>query len=74
MFLLKSGPIFDMVAKLGKATRNNYDWGAWLILKDLLKNWAAKGVASEANDFNSKVLFGSVTAISALNAERKKKS
>ena len=40
----------------------------------LLKNWFAKGVTSEVNNFTSKVLFGSVTAISALNAERKKKS
>ena len=31
-FLLKSGPIFDEAAKLGKATRDAYNLGGWLIL------------------------------------------
>ena len=30
--LLKSDPIFDQAAKLGKASRNAYDPGLWLIL------------------------------------------
>ena len=29
-FLLKSGPIFDEAAKLGKAIRHAYDWGGLL--------------------------------------------
>jgi hypothetical protein len=41
VFLLKSGPIFDQAVKLGKATRDAYNPGLWLILKDLLKNWIA---------------------------------
>ena len=44
--------IFDKAAKLDKATRDAYNLGGWLILKDLLKNWVAKGFASEINDFN----------------------
>ena len=30
--LLKLGPIFDEVAKLGKATQDTYNWEEWLIL------------------------------------------
>ena len=30
--LLKSGPIVDKVAKLGKATQDAYNRGGWLIL------------------------------------------
>ena len=50
--LLKSGPIFDQAAKLGKASRDAYNPGLWLILFDLLKNWVAKGMASDINEFN----------------------
>ena len=32
--LLKSGQIFDQLAKLGKSTQETYNWGGWLILKD----------------------------------------
>ena len=31
-FLLKSGPIFDEAAELGKATQDPYNLGGWLIL------------------------------------------
>ena len=43
----------DELAKLGKASQDTYNPGLWLILKDLLKNWVAKGVASDINDFNA---------------------
>ena len=49
--LLKLGPIFHQAAKLGKASRNAYNPGLWLIFYDLLKNWVAEGVTSEVNDF-----------------------
>ena len=51
--LLKLGQIFDEVAKLGKSTQDTYNRGWWLILWDLLKNWVAKGVASDVNDFTT---------------------
>ena len=47
--MVKSGPIFDQAAKLGKVSRDAYDSGLWLILQDLLKNWVAEGVASNVN-------------------------
>jgi hypothetical protein len=36
------------VAKLGKATQDDYNWGEWLIWYALLENWVAEGV--EVND------------------------
>ena len=51
-FLLISGLIFDEAAKLGKKTQVAYNLGGLLNLEALLKNWVAKGVASEVNDFN----------------------
>ena len=30
--MVKSCPIFDEMAKLGKSTQDTYDWGGWLIL------------------------------------------
>ena len=49
--MVKSGLIFDQAAKLGKASRDAYNLGLWLIFQDLLKNWFAEGVASDVNDF-----------------------
>ena len=49
--MVKSGPIFDQAAKLGKASMYAYNPGLLLILYDLLKNWVAKGVASDVNNF-----------------------
>ena len=40
--LLKLGPIFHEVAKLGKATWDAYNWIGLLILYALLKNWVAE--------------------------------
>ena len=40
------------MVKLGKASQNIYNWGEWLILQDLLKNWVAECVASGVNDCN----------------------
>ena len=37
---------------LGKASRDTYNQGGWLILQDFFKNWVAEGVASEVNDSN----------------------
>ena len=45
----------DKAAKLGKESQDAYNQGGWLILQELLKNWVAKGVASEMlvkNDIN----------------------
>ena len=50
--LLKSGPLFNQAAKPGKASRDAYNPRLWLILKNLLKNWVAKSVASDIDDFN----------------------
>ena len=50
--LLKSGQIFDEVAKLSKSTQDTFNPGKWLILYALLKNWVAEGIASYVNDFN----------------------
>ena len=47
--MVKSGLIFDQAAKLGKASRDANNPGLWLILKDLLKNCVANGVASDVN-------------------------
>ena len=49
--MVKSCPIFDQAAKLGKASRDAYNQGLLLILQDLLKNWVAEGVTSDVNDF-----------------------
>ena len=38
------------MAKLGKSTQDTYNWGGWLILKDLLNKWVAEGVASDPHD------------------------
>ena len=46
----------NKAAKLDKASQDAYNWGGWLILEDLLKNWVAKGVASQVNDFTLKYL------------------
>ena len=46
--IVKSGPIFDQAAKLGKTSRSAYNPGLWLVLYALLKNWV---VASNVNDF-----------------------
>ena len=54
--IVKSGLIFDQAAKLGKACRDAYNPGLWLIFKDLFKNWVAKGVASDINDFKLKIV------------------
>ena len=42
------------MAKLCKATQDAYNWGEWLILLALLKNWVAEGAASKVNDICSK--------------------
>ena len=49
--MVKSCSIFDQAAKLGKASRDAYIPELLLILYDLLKNWDAKGVASDINNF-----------------------
>ena len=36
----------------GKASRDTYNQGRRLIFQDLLKNWVAKGVASQVNYFS----------------------
>ena len=43
--------LHDKAAKLGKASQEAYNRGGWLIFQELLKNWVAKGVASEVNNF-----------------------
>ena len=35
--------------KVDKASWNTYNQGGWLISSHLLKNWIAKGIASEVN-------------------------
>ena len=52
--MVKSCPIFDEVAKLGKSTHDTYNGGGWLILKALLKNVVTEGVASDPHDTNEK--------------------
>ena len=49
--MVKSCPIFDQAAKLGKASRDAYNPGLLLILYDLLENWVSEGVPSDVNDF-----------------------
>ena len=44
ILLVKSGSIIDEVAKVGKATKDAYKQGEWLILYSLLKKWVAVGV------------------------------
>ena len=48
--MVKSCPIFDEVAKLGKSTQDTHNRGGWLILQALLKNEVAEGVASNPHD------------------------
>ena len=48
--MVKSCPIVDQAAKLGKAFRDAYNPGFLIILSDPLKNWVAEGVASDVND------------------------
>jgi hypothetical protein len=43
--MVKSCPIFNEVAKLGKSTQDTYNQGGWLILRALLKDRVAGGVA-----------------------------
>ena len=46
-------PIFALcaeLAKLGKASQKAHNPGGWLILKALLKNGVAEGVASDPHD------------------------
>ena len=50
--MVKSGPIFDQDAKLGKASRDAYNPGLWLISSALLKNGVTEGVASDPHDTN----------------------
>ena len=40
-------------AKLGKASRDAYNWEEWLILFDLLNKLFAEGVTSDVNDFSA---------------------
>ena len=54
--MVKSCPIFDQAAKLGKASRDAYNQGLLLIFQDLLKNWVAEGVTSDVNDFTVEYL------------------
>ena len=55
--IVKSGPIFDQVAKLGKASRDAYNPGLWLILYALMKNGVAEGVAPDPHDTNIQELM-----------------
>ena len=48
--MVKSCPIFDEVAKLGKSAQDTYNYREWLILKTLLKNEVAEGVTSDPHD------------------------
>ena len=55
--MVKSCQIFDQVAKLGKASRDAYNPGLWIILYALLKNGVAEGVAFDPHDTKSKELL-----------------
>ena len=44
--------IFDIENSLWKSNQHAYNPGGWLILKALLKNGVAKGVASDSHDTN----------------------
>ena len=48
----------DKAAKLGKASGDAFNRGAWIILCDLLKKWIAEGVPSEVQDFTVKSSHG----------------
>ncbi len=50
--LLKSLQILEKVSKLCKSNQDTHNPGKWLILKVLLKNWVAEGVASDPHDTN----------------------
>ena len=50
LYLLKSCTIFSKAAKLCKVSQDAYNQGGWLILKDLLNDWFAKGVVPEVHD------------------------
>ena len=43
---------------LCKASKDAYNQGEWLILKDLLSEWVAEGVASDPHDFSHGSLCG----------------
>ena len=43
--------LFDIAAKLCKASEDAYNQGGWQIFKDLLNEWVAKNVASDPYDF-----------------------
>ena len=45
----------NKLAKLGKASQEAYNLGKWLILSALMKNWVAKGIASNVNDFTEEL-------------------
>jgi len=47
--------LYYELAKLGKVSQDACHPGLWIILWDLLKNWLAKSVASNVNDFNVEV-------------------
>ena len=47
-------PDFDSKAlRLRKASEDASSWGRWLIIKKLLKEWVAEGVASDPHDFST---------------------
>ena len=48
--MVKSGPIFDQAAKLGKASRDDYNLELLLIFYALLKNGVTEGVTSVPHD------------------------
>ena len=50
LYLLRSCLIFDEAAKLCKQCKDAYNWGGWLILKDLLNEWVTEGIASNSHD------------------------
>ena len=47
------GTSLNEAAKIAKASRNAYNQEGWIIQQDLSKNWVAKGVASEVNNFTN---------------------
>jgi hypothetical protein len=53
--MVKSYPIFDQAAKLGKASRDTYKPGLLIFMYVLFKNCVAEGVSSDVNDFTMQV-------------------
>ena len=43
---------FDEARKQCKASEDAYNWGGWLIFKDILNEWVAEGVAFDPHDFS----------------------